>query len=153
LTTKDIVSRIFILAPVANDSSGSSSATAYLTPEVVARKNLTVAVKCLVTRLIFDTGAVSKESSGAEPQVVGVEITSSTSKKPGSRYIVRCNKEVILSAGAIATPQLLLLSGIGPRKDLEDLDIAITLENQHVGRNLMDVSSPILVQTVVHYDE
>jgi choline dehydrogenase-like flavoprotein len=89
--------------------------------------------------LIFDSGD-SEETSGAEPRVVGVEITSSDVKKPGKRYIVRCNKEVVLSAGAIATPQILLLSGIGPRKDLEELGIKVTLENQHVGRNLLDVS-------------
>lgn len=126
----------------ANDEIGSSSATAYLTPEVVARKNLTVAVKCLVTQLIFDSQD-SKGSPGAEPRVVGVEITNSSSKKPWKRWTVRCNKEVILSAGAIATPQLLLLSGVGPRKDLEDLGIGVVLENQHVGRNLMDVSVSI----------
>ncbi|XP_022129805.2 neither inactivation nor afterpotential protein G [Pieris rapae] len=48
------------------------------------------------------------------------------------------NKEIIISAGAIKTPQILMLSGIGPRDLLKRLKIVPVLENSHVGRNLHD---------------
>lgn len=51
---------------------------------------------------------------------------------------VKASREVILSAGAIQSPQLLMLSGIGPRDHLEQLDIPVVHEAAGVGRNLQD---------------
>lgn len=45
-------------------------------------------------------------------------------------------KEIILSAGAIASPKLLMLSGIGPKKHLKKFDIPVVLDSPHVGSNL-----------------
>ncbi len=76
--------------------------------------------------------------------MIGVEVTYSPTKKRsggGKRWVITPKKEVILSAGAIATPQLLLLSGVGPRKDLEEHGIEPVLENENVGKNLVDVST------------
>ena len=50
------------------------------------------------------------------------------------------NREVILCAGAVGTPQLLLLSGLGPAEDLQKLDIAVVKDLPAVGRNMIDVS-------------
>lgn len=51
------------------------------------------------------------------------------------------SKEVILSAGAIGTPHILLNSGIGDRNDLEKLGIPVILDNPSVGQNLTDHTS------------
>jgi choline dehydrogenase len=71
------------------DSRGRRVSTdaAYLTPEVLCRTNLTVAVNATATRIIFDT-------SGSKPRAVGVEFASS---KDGPQFRVRAKKEVIVS--------------------------------------------------------
>ncbi|MFA0173155.1 GMC family oxidoreductase N-terminal domain-containing protein, partial [Vibrio splendidus] len=56
----------------------------------------------------------------------------------GQRYQIQCNKEVILSAGAFGSPQLLLLSGVGAKDDLEAHDIEQVHELPGVGKNLQD---------------
>lgn len=64
-----------------------STDSAYLTPEVLSRPNLTVAVNASATRIIFDT-------SGSSPRAIGVEFASSNDSP---RFRVRAKKEVILS--------------------------------------------------------
>ncbi|KAF8580208.1 GMC oxidoreductase [Ramaria rubella] len=97
------------------DSKGhrSSSATAFLGAETLARPNLHVLVQSTVTRVLF--------TSDAKPRAAGVEIGRSPSDP--ARFRAGAKKEVIICAGAINTPQILLLSGVGPREQLEKLGI------------------------------
>ncbi|KZV90692.1 alcohol oxidase [Exidia glandulosa HHB12029] len=105
-----------------------SSETAYLSKTVLDRPNLTVAVGATVTRIIFD-------QSGALPRAVGVEFT----KGPGeAKFGAIANKEVVLSAGAVHTPHILMLSGVGPAAQLQAHSIEIVKDLPGVGQNLMD---------------
>lgn len=98
---------------------------AYLQP-AMERKNLKVLTKSLVTKLIFDDNDKTK--------VVGVEYES----EKGFRCIVHAKKEVIVSGGTYNSPQLLMLSGIGPKQHLEKFDITVMKDMPGVGENLQD---------------
>ncbi|KAK0469690.1 uncharacterized protein EV420DRAFT_57385 [Desarmillaria tabescens] len=105
-----------------------TSETAYLTPEVLARPNLKVAIHAQVTKILVET-------IGEEKRAYAVEFTN---KRDGPVYRARARKEVILSAGAIHSPQILMLSGIGPSEDLKKFDVPVVHELQGVGAHLMD---------------
>lgn len=106
-----------------------SSARAFLHP-VRGRQNLTILTGCLTRRLVIAAG-----------RVTGVEIA-----RAGQIEIVPCRGEVVLSAGAIGTPQILLLSGIGPADHLRGQGIDVAVDLPGVGRNLQDhVGVPVSV--------
>ena len=102
-----------------------SSAKAFLKP-VRSRANLTVWVRTVAERLRF-------ESKDGATRCSGVTLLRGT-----ERVTVRATREVILSAGAIATPQLLQLSGIGPASLLREHGIEVLHELPGVGANLQD---------------
>ncbi|XP_045771187.1 glucose dehydrogenase [FAD, quinone]-like [Maniola jurtina] len=87
------------------------------------RKNLHILTNSRVTKVLIDS---------ATKTAIGVEF-----QKNGQRYEIRARKEVILSAGPIESPHLLMLSGIGPRKHLESLGIEVVQDLQ-VGATLYD---------------
>jgi choline dehydrogenase-like flavoprotein len=87
------------------------------------RKNLTVVTKALVTKINIDP-----ESKVAR----GVEFV-----RQDQKYTVAATKEVIVSGGAINSPQLLMLSGIGPKDHLEELGIEVVADLP-VGKNLLE---------------
>lgn len=113
------------------DSKGqrSSAAVAYLDNEVCRRPNLKIAVGQTVTRVIFD-------ESGPTPRAVGVEMSAGGATP--IRYLAAAKKEVILSTGAIHTPHILKLSGIGPATELKALGIPLIKDLPAVGANLVD---------------
>ncbi|KAJ4445432.1 hypothetical protein ANN_07237 [Periplaneta americana] len=90
----------------ANNRNGArlSSNKAFISP-ILDRDNLYVGMNSMVTKILIDK---------KKKKVTGVEYY-----KDGERRTIRVRKEVILSAGAVQSPQILLLSGIGPRKELE----------------------------------
>ncbi len=90
------------------------------------RLNLTVKANVTVHRVLFAPGADGK------PRAVGAEVESG-----GERFTVEGN-EIILSSGAIASPQILMLSGVGPAARLQELGIPVTLDAPGVGGNLRD---------------
>ncbi|MCL4107973.1 UNVERIFIED_CONTAM: hypothetical protein GTU68_017001 [Idotea baltica] len=99
----------------------SSAATAYLKP-VKTRKNLTIQTDSHVRRLIISNG-----------RVTGVEVDYQ-----GSCKKIMARHEVILSAGAINSPQILQLSGIGEAKHLQSIGIELVYDSPEVGENLQD---------------
>ena len=98
-----------------------STASAYLRP-AMARPNLTVHQDALVRRLVLD----------------GTRCTGVEYVRDGVAARAGAGEEVILCAGAIGSPQLMLLSGIGPAGDLEGLGIVPVLDAPEVGANLQD---------------
>jgi len=113
----------------------SYAASAYYTPEIAARANLVVLTETVVNKIVFDT------SSGPEPVATGVEILP----KGGQKRTVTATTEVILSAGALQSPQILELSGIGGRDLLTKHGIPVLVDNPNVGEHMQD--HPILCQS------
>lgn len=100
-----------------------STAKAFLRP-VRLRQNLHVSLFSHVTKVLID-----RENKRA----YGVEFI-----RDGTKQVVYAKREVILSAGAIASPQLLMLSGIGPAEHLKEVGINVVFDSPGVGRNLQD---------------
>ena len=99
-----------------------SSARAYLQP-IRQRPNLTIITSALVSRVLFEG-----------QRAVGVRYLD----RRGETVELRARREVVLSGGAINSPQLLLLSGVGPRAELEKHGIAVVHDLPGVGQNLQD---------------
>ena len=98
-----------------------SAAVAYLKP-AKERSNLTILTNSQVSKVIFEN-----------KKAVGVEFI-----QQGSKKTIRSTKEVILSAGAIQSPQILQLSGVGPAKLLQEFNIPVVHDLPGVGENLQD---------------
>jgi choline dehydrogenase len=104
------------------DGKRQSAADGYLTPDVRARPNLTIVTDARVLRLILATGTCQ----GAQYRHDGTTTTA------------HADREVILAAGAVATPQLLMLSGIGPGEHLRSHGLSVVADLPGVGENLQD---------------
>ena len=98
-----------------------SAAVAYLGP-VEGRKNLKIETGCLTTRILLEGN-----------RAVGVEY-----RQDGAVKTVRAESEVLVTGGAIGSPKLMLLSGIGPADDLTAQGIPVTHDLPGVGQNLQD---------------
>jgi choline dehydrogenase-like flavoprotein len=103
------------------DAKRCSTATAYLKP-VRSRPNLTVLTDAYSTRIVVENG-----------RAVGLEMV-----RRGQREIVRAEREVVLASGAIGSPRLLLLSGIGPADHLNSVGVKPIHDLPGVGENLQD---------------
>ncbi|KAK7604627.1 hypothetical protein V9T40_005813 [Parthenolecanium corni] len=103
------------------NGSRASTAKSYLVP-ARDRKNLIIMKEALVTKLLIDNKKL----------VYGVEVL-----KNGELRNITCTKEVILSAGAINSPKIMMLSGLGPREHLTEHGIPI-IADLKVGYNLQD---------------
>ncbi|KAK7459558.1 hypothetical protein VKT23_009540 [Stygiomarasmius scandens] len=104
----------------------SSSATAYLHPALDSRSNLDVLILSRATRLLQDT-----TNNTGDPIFNIIEVGQS---RNGPRFKIRAAQEIVLSAGSIGTPHLLLLSGIGPKDELEAKDIDVVVDSPGVGK-------------------
>lgn len=112
------------------DGQRWSVADGYLQP-VVSRPNLTVRTRSIVRQIVVEnaiaTGVVYRDAAGEQA--------------------ARAEREVLLCAGAIASPQLLMLSGIGPADHLRELGIAVVVDAANVGAGLQDHPTTALVWT------
>lgn len=107
---------------------------------------LTVKTKALVTRIVWDEDRASGKLRAAGVEILpgahlyGADPAANASKPNGAPSIerVRAGGEVILSAGAFNTPQLLMLSGVGPADHLAQKQIKVELPLPGVGGNLQD---------------
>lgn len=116
-----------------------SSAKAYLNSSVIGeRTNLHIVKYAHVKKLHIDEGT---------KQVVGVEFLRTIEQKT---IIAKTRKEVILCAGTVNTPQILMLSGIGPEEQLKMYKIPIVQHMNGVGANLQD---HIIVPLVLSFDK
>jgi choline dehydrogenase len=109
--------------------SGKRSSTyrAFLEGETEKRPNLTIITGAQVTRVVLEGAAGHRVATGVEYRIGS-----------GETRTALATKEVVLSGGAIGSPHLLLLSGIGPRAELEAVDIACQVDSPHVGKHLKD---------------
>lgn len=107
----------------------SSTADSYLRP-ARRRRNLRIVTDALVRRVTFDLGDGSRDEP---PRATGVYV-----EVDGVTRHVRARREVILCGGAVNTPQLLMLSGIGPAEHLRDNGIPVVVDRPDVGENLQD---------------
>ncbi|KAG2728811.1 hypothetical protein I3760_01G221600 [Carya illinoinensis] len=116
-------------------------------------QKLSVLVHATVQKIVFDT-------SGKQPKAVGVIFKDEKGEQHQALLVNRPRSEIILSSGAIGTPQMLMLSGIGPKAELQRLNISVVLDNEFVGKGMADnpmnaifvpTKSPVqqsLIQTV-----
>ncbi|XP_020290733.1 glucose dehydrogenase [FAD, quinone]-like [Pseudomyrmex gracilis] len=129
----------FMIAPMTIENGMRlTTSKAYLRP-VYDRQNLRVLTNAQVTKILI---------SPWEKKAYGVELVD----KNGHKRIVKCGKEVILTAGAIGSPHILMNSGIGPEKDLTKLNIKVH-KNLPVGKNLhnhVSVAVPMSIKDVPH---
>jgi choline dehydrogenase len=103
------------------DGRRHSAAAAFLVP-AMSRPNLDVRTRALVTRLVVEG-----------TRVVGVEYL-----RDGQREVVRAAREVVVSAGVVDSPRLLMLSGIGPADHLKSSGIRVIADVPGVGQNFQD---------------
>ncbi|VDC03218.1 unnamed protein product [Peniophora sp. CBMAI 1063] len=130
----------------------SSSASAYLTPVERARPNWLTLVGHSATRILFSPSSPTNTCSSAPLRATSVQFaltpplnaSTSLSQSDVVYYTAHARREVILAAGALRTPQILQLSGVGPAALLERLGIEVLRDLGGVGRNLQEQTNSAL---------
>lgn len=113
--------------------SRCSTARAFLEP-AAKNGNLDVMINSYATKIIFNN----------QRRAIAVQF-----ELEGLNYVIYARKEIIISGGAINSPQLLMLSGIGPKEHLEELGIPV-IKDSPVGKNLQDHIYPGGVSFTIH---
>ena len=110
---------------VGEDGTRMSTSHAYLHPILDTRKNLEVRTGCWVSEILFDAANNATGVRYQRPDLTGYDTVSA-------------RREVIVTAGSIDTPKLLMLSGIGPTAHLRELGVPVRVDSPGVGANLDD---------------
>ena len=116
-----------LLQTTTRDGKRSSTYHAFLEGDVEQRPNLEVICGAQVTRVILDGAPGQLRATGVEYRTA-----------EGETAIASAAKEVVLSAGAVGSPHILMLSGVGPRAELEAVGVACELDAPDVGKHLKD---------------
>ncbi|AEW96079.1 MULTISPECIES: GMC family oxidoreductase [Streptomycetaceae] len=119
----------FDLAYHPEDNKRSSASVAYLHP-FLDRPNLHIMLETWAGRLEMDGN-----------RATGVRVRT----KDGEELLIEATREVVVCAGAVDTPRLLLHSGIGPKEDLSELGIPVVHDLPGVGENLLDHPESVIV--------
>ena len=114
----------FMIAPMLTENGLRGTTVKYYLKSMKNQKNLKVLTNTHVSKIIFDSWS---------DRAIGIEVLD----KNNEAKIIMASKEIILTAGAIGSPQILLQSGIGPKEDLEKLNIKV-IKNLPVGKNLQN---------------
>lgn len=118
---------VSLLQTTTRDGKRSSTYHAFLEGKPEERANLTVICAAQVTKVILEDGPDGLRATGVEYR-----------GDDGATVVAQAAREVILSAGAVGSPQILLLSGIGPKSELEAVGVACRLDSAEVGKHLKD---------------
>jgi choline oxidase len=110
---------------VGEDGTRMSTSHAYLHPILGTRSNLEVLTGCWVSEILFDEANNATGVRYQRPDLTGYDTVSA-------------RREVVVTAGSIDTPKLLMLSGIGPAEHLKEIGISVRVDSPGVGSNLDD---------------
>lgn len=140
---RDQATGIFGLPSHTKTNGQRFSSRDYIQDTINGKFNLTLSINSLVTRVLF-----SSTKCDGKPRATGVEfLTGKSIYKADPRYNANnkgtlkqatARKEVIISGGAFNTPQILMLSGIGPADQLKKFNISVVVDAPGVGNNLQD---------------
>ena len=126
-----------------NNGKRVSAYTAFIQP-ILSRSNLTVMTQTEVLSLNIKANSEDDIKDNIENK----NVTSINIETQGVSKVLNCNREVILSAGVIASPRILLASGIGNADELKALDIECKVDLKGVGENLQDhIDSMVTVRS------
>jgi choline dehydrogenase-like flavoprotein len=123
---------VSLLQTTTRDGKRSSTYHAFLEGEVEQRPNLEIICGAQVTRVVLEDGGGADGSAGL--RATGVEYRT----EDGTTAVVTATREVVLCAGAVGSPQVLMLSGVGPRDELEAVGVECRLDAPDVGKHLKD---------------
>jgi choline dehydrogenase-like flavoprotein len=118
---------VSLLQTTTRDGKRTSTFHAFLEGEAEERPNLDVICGAHVTRVVLEEGPDGLRATGVEYR-----------EASGETVVVQAAKDIVLSAGAVGSPQLLLLSGIGPKDELEPHGIPCRRDLPDVGKHLQD---------------
>ncbi|EJF60327.1 hypothetical protein DICSQDRAFT_63293, partial [Dichomitus squalens LYAD-421 SS1] len=127
---------------VDNDHDRSSTNRAFLSPQLTQERKsrLKICTSTLVTRLEL-------AGLGDEFRAVGVHFEANDPRLARQQYFAKARREVVLCAGALASPQILMLSGLGPEEHLRQKGISVVRDLPAVGNHLQDhVGLPIMFE-------
>ena len=141
---RDQAEGLFGVPLAVTDKARRNGPREYILSTIAQKKPLTLKMNCLASRVLW---GAKKESAGW--RAIGIEylegahLYRADPKAPavgqgGVKKVAKATREVILCGGAFNTPQLLLLSGVGPKADLAAAKVPLKVDLPGVGRNLQD---------------